>query len=457
MKPITKPGRTMKHKLMITGVLLSTTLFAYSQNWYRGNLHTHSYWSDGNTFPELAVQEYKANGYQFLCLSDHNAFQSDTNAWKEIKDSKSNIPANIALMEKTFGPVSVITKNTTKKINVPLGDGKMKQIEKETITHIKLKPFNELAKQFDEPEKFLMMPGHEINKSAGGRTLHSNALNIRTNQPFIEAETVQKAIQAQLDGLQKIEETSKTPNLLIVNHPAWPFFDLDPEMLADIKDLHLYELCNASSGPSEHAFSKKTWTCESFFDILTTLRLKKGWDPVYGTASDDVHNYAPDRKPTDVHKCYPRQGWIVVRAKELSNTALIEALKAGDFYASTGVTLEKLDFNPSTKTLSVKVKPEAGVTYTIRFNGSPRDVNIVPKETEEEVQLKKSTKKRTVRVYEKRLGQVLQTVEGTEASYTLKDTDLYVRATITSSKKALPPEEYEPEFETAWTQPCFVK
>ena len=147
----------------------------------------------------------------------------------------------------------------------------------------------------------------------------------------------------------------------------------------------------------------------------------------------------------------------MVRAKELSNTALIEALSKGDFYSSTGVTLDKLEFNPSTKTLSIKIKPEADVTYTIRFNGSPRDVNIVPQVTEEEVQLQKAMQKRTLRVYEKRLGQMLQTVEGTEASYTLKDTDLYVRATITSSKKALPPESYEPAFETAWTQPYFVK
>jgi hypothetical protein len=447
----------MKQTQLIVCILLSTTIFARAQNWYRGNLHSHSYWSDGNTFPELAVNEYKANGYQFLCLSDHNAFQSDTNKWKEIKDSNSNIPANIELMRKTFAPDSVITKSAIKKKKTPVDDGKMKFVEKEVITHIKLKPFDELTKQFDEPEKFLMMPGHEINKSAGGRTLHSNALNIRTNQPFIQEETVPKAIQAQLDGLKQIAEASQRPNLLQLNHPAWPFFDIDPEMLAEIKDLRLYELCNVSAAPAPHDISNRLWTCESFFDILTTLRLKKGWDPVYGTASDDVHNYAPDRKPTDVNKCYPRQGWVVVRAKELSNAVLIESLKKGDFYASTGVTLDTLDFNPSTKTLSIKVKPEAGVTYTIRFNGSPRDVNIVPQATEEQVQLTKAIKKRTVRVYEKRLGQVLQTVEGTEASYTLKDTDLYVRATITSSKKALPPEEYEPEFETAWTQPCFVK
>jgi predicted metal-dependent phosphoesterase TrpH len=388
----------MKRTHLITGILLSTTILGYAQNWYRGNLHAHSYWSDGNTFPELAVYEYKANGYQFLCLSDHNAFQTDTNAWKEIKDSKSTIPSNIELMKKTFGPDSVITKSATKRIKVPLDDGKTKLVEKEVITHVKLTPFDELTRQFDEPKKFLMMPGHEINKSAGGRTLHSNALNIRTNQLFIQEETVPKAIQAQLDGLKQIAEGSQRPNLLMLNHPAWPFYDNDPEMLAEVKDLHLYELCNASAAPSAHDISNRLWTCESFFDILTTLRLKKGWEPVYGTASDDVHNYAPDRKTTDINKDYPRQGWVVVRAKELSNTALIDALKKGDFYASTGVTLDTLEFNPSTKTLSIKVKPEAGVTYTIRFNGSPRDVNIVPKETEEEVQLKKSMKKRIVRV-----------------------------------------------------------
>jgi hypothetical protein len=228
-------------------------------------------------------------------------------------------------------------------------------------------------------------------------------------------------------------------------------------MLAEVKDLRLYELCNVSGGPSRHEINKRMWTVESFFDILTTLRLKKGWDPVYGAATDDVHNYAPDRKPTDRNKCYPRQGWVVVRAKALTNTDLIEALSKGDFYSSTGVTLDTLDFNPATKTLSVKVKPEPGVTYTIRFNASPKDINIVPEETEEEVQVRNAKKKRTVRVYEKRLGQVLKTVEGTEASYMLTDADLYVRATITSSKKALPPEAYEPEFETAWTQPYFVK
>jgi len=41
-------------------------------NWYKGNLHTHTYWSDGDEFPEVVLNWYKTNNYQFIALSDHN-------------------------------------------------------------------------------------------------------------------------------------------------------------------------------------------------------------------------------------------------------------------------------------------------------------------------------------------------------------------------------------------------
>src|SRR4051812_34565773 len=40
--------------------------------WLKGNLHTHSLWSDGNDYPEMIVDWYARHGYQFLALSDHN-------------------------------------------------------------------------------------------------------------------------------------------------------------------------------------------------------------------------------------------------------------------------------------------------------------------------------------------------------------------------------------------------
>jgi hypothetical protein len=40
--------------------------------WWKGNLHTHSFWSDGDDFPEMIADWYKTRGYHFLGLSDHN-------------------------------------------------------------------------------------------------------------------------------------------------------------------------------------------------------------------------------------------------------------------------------------------------------------------------------------------------------------------------------------------------
>ena len=43
-----------------------------TKQWVKGNLHTHSYWSDGDEFPEVIMEWYKSNDYQFIALSDHN-------------------------------------------------------------------------------------------------------------------------------------------------------------------------------------------------------------------------------------------------------------------------------------------------------------------------------------------------------------------------------------------------
>src|SRR5262245_28706585 len=40
--------------------------------WWKGNTHTHTYWSDGDNFPEMVAEWYRERGYNFLGLSDHN-------------------------------------------------------------------------------------------------------------------------------------------------------------------------------------------------------------------------------------------------------------------------------------------------------------------------------------------------------------------------------------------------
>src|SRR5688572_22013647 len=44
--------------------------------WYKGNTHTHTLNSDGDTAPDEVVRWYREHGYQFLVLSDHNFLTS---------------------------------------------------------------------------------------------------------------------------------------------------------------------------------------------------------------------------------------------------------------------------------------------------------------------------------------------------------------------------------------------
>ena len=44
--------------------------------WYKGNTHTHTLNSDGDSTPDEVVRWYRENGYNFLVLTDHNFLTS---------------------------------------------------------------------------------------------------------------------------------------------------------------------------------------------------------------------------------------------------------------------------------------------------------------------------------------------------------------------------------------------
>ena len=45
--------------------------FNEAGQWLRGSLHCHSTNSDGEVPPEQVVARYKAEGYDFICVTDH--------------------------------------------------------------------------------------------------------------------------------------------------------------------------------------------------------------------------------------------------------------------------------------------------------------------------------------------------------------------------------------------------
>src|SRR4051812_34941752 len=81
------------------------TLFVRAEpaptHWWKGNLHTHSLWSDGNDYPEMIINWYRQNGYDFLSLSDHNV----TQAGQRWTGANTNRGGSVALERyiKRFG------------------------------------------------------------------------------------------------------------------------------------------------------------------------------------------------------------------------------------------------------------------------------------------------------------------------------------------------------------------
>jgi hypothetical protein len=122
----------------------------------------------------------------------------------------------------------------------------------------------------------------------------------------------------------------------------------------------------------------------------------------------------------------------MVRAEYLTPDHLIRAMKKADFYASSGVTLNAVQFDSESKTLKVKIEPDANATYKTDF--------IVSKKGED------ATK----------IGIVAASSSELESSYQLQEDDLYVRALITSSLKPVDP-VWDEQKQQAWTQPFRIE
>ncbi|MFO0961232.1 MAG: hypothetical protein U0800_27945, partial [Isosphaeraceae bacterium] len=65
--------------------------------WFKGNLHTHTLWSDGNDFPEMVADWYREHGYHFLALTDHDLL-STGRRW--IPAEEANKKARVDILKR---------------------------------------------------------------------------------------------------------------------------------------------------------------------------------------------------------------------------------------------------------------------------------------------------------------------------------------------------------------------
>lgn len=108
-----------------------------SGRWFKGNLHTHTVNSDGDSSPDAVVRWYKEHGYDFLSLTDHNY----------------------------------------------------------------LTPTDGLSDVFGAPGKFLMVPGEEVTSGYEGAPLHINALDVRSWIEPASGDSVADTLQRNIDRI----------------------------------------------------------------------------------------------------------------------------------------------------------------------------------------------------------------------------------------------------------------
>ncbi len=408
--------------LLLLGLLSTAT--AAEPRWYKGNTHTHSLWSDGNDFPEMITDWYKQHGYDFLAISDHNVLQA-----KEVWMSE---PA-IEKRRKALG------KTTMEKYRARFGDEWVTTRVKDGVTEVRLKKLEEYRPKFEEPGKFLIVQAEEISAGLGKVPIHLGAVNLREEiKPIKDLGSVQEVLRANFQLMNEQSKRLGVPMLTHINHPnfRWAFTADD---MAAVLEENFWEIYNGHPGINWLGDETRVGH-EKLWDIANTLRIAQfKAPPMYGVGTDDAHNYHGE-------EASPGRGWVMVRASKLDPDELVKAMKAGDFYASSGVTLDDVSFTDGT--LRIRIHAEPGVTYetVIRgtlqgFDATTTDVKTPPGDTYP-----------TRKIYSEDVGKALAKIVGSEIVWKPTGKELYFRATVVSSKPH-PNPSFKDQTEMAWTQP----
>ncbi|HEV7998377.1 MAG TPA: hypothetical protein VGP63_00770 [Planctomycetaceae bacterium] len=412
-----KPGTNSKAQAAPTSTLASNG----KVHWYRGNLHTHSMWSDGDDYLEMVGLWYKDHGYDFLCFTDHNRL-AKSERWVKVNQNGSP-PAAVQKLKARF-PKDWVEERTV--------DGKQE---------IRLKTFEEVRKRIAEPGRFLLIQGEEISDLFGRSPIHINASNIQEAIPPMHGNSVADAIQNNFDAVIAQRERTGKPILVHLNHPNY-YYGVTAEDLMRIRGDNFFEVYNGhpsvhNSGDSQHASTERIW------DIILANRLGDLNLPImYGLATDDGHRYhhIPSRGSE------PGRGWVMVLSADLTPEALIASLEAGRFYATSGVKLQEVVSGK--EGLDIALDTEPGVSYTIDFIGTRTNFN----RASEPIRDAAGREIRATRHYSDDIGVTFKTVHGDKASYRFGGDELYVRARVTSTKRHPNPSELG-DFERAWVQP----
>ena len=398
--------------------------FSFAQDgegkqWYRGNTHTHSLWSDGNDFPEMIVAWYAENDYDFIALSDHDILATGEKWVAEsfVKKRQRAIGTGaIAKYKKYFADRSLWIET--------------RQGQKDKAdTEYRLKRIDEYRKLFEKPGEFLVVQAEEISNGAKGKPVHMNAFNMSGIEaiPSIKNDDdVRTVMRNTLKSVAALEEKTGTPILTHLNHPNFQWA-VTAEDLAHVVEEKYFEVYNGHPGIN-HLGREGTPGDEKIWDIVNTIRVAElDSAPIYGVATDDSHTYHGG----DVR---PGRGWVMVHAEKLHADALVLAMRIGNFYASSGVSVESFSYDKSSRKLRIKIAGDGKAKFITELIGTRKgyDASAADGKTG--------------------IGEVFETATGTTVEFTIPKDALYARATITSDQRHVDP-SFEGQTKQAWLQP----
>lgn len=381
--------------------------------WWKGNLHTHSLWSDGDQFPEMIADWYRQQGYEFLALTDHNVLSEGTR-WMSVKKIVARSDEGVVdRYRDRFGEHWVESRTSPEN-----GEAE-----------IRLKPLDEFRHLIEERGRFIMIPAEEISDRSEGKPVHINATNLAEVIAPAGGATVREAMQNNLRLILEHEKAHGRQVLPHINHPNFGYA-MTAEDIAAVVSERFFEVYNGHPGIN-HLGDKDHPSIETMWDQINAIRCGAAKvPPIMGIATDDSHEY--HGKPGS----RPGRGWVMVRSRFLTPEHLIKAMKRGDFYASSGVTLQDVQFDSERRELSVQVQPQQGATYQIEFIATLKHAGEGGDEGETH----------------HHVGEVVASHQGNQASYKMTGNELYVRAVITSDQPHVDP-SFKDQKQQAWTQP----
>ena len=385
--------------LLISMLLISCNENVNDQHWQKGNLHTHSFWSDGDDFPEMIIDWYKNNNYQFIALSDHNTI-ADGIYWYKLKQSdlKNN---SLEKYKKRFGEW-VESKNDS------------------TGNYVRLKTFEEYKAKLEDLNSFIVIKSEEVTSSFKNKPVHINVTNIKEKIDPFKGESVYDVMQKTIDAVNLQREKLNIPMFAHINHPNFGY-GINVEDLKKLSGERFFEVYNGH--PAVHNEGDDLHIdLETMWDLINISYFNSNKPLLMGIATDDSHNY--HQKSTNLSNT--GRGWVMVNSKKIETLSLIEAMESGKFYSSSGIELKQVKHNK--QKILIEIKPKKEVDYEIIFLGYKKEGSQV---------------------------EILKTVKGNSANYTFEKNDLFVRVKINSNEIKINP-YVKGETTQAWTQPIIV-